>query len=210
MTHTPLTYIVAGSKFNLFALSADYPQFRVMRDFEFYYEACLQNYLNLTSGIGLIYGFGDGIIRNFDVRPRNNLLETGIIDFISLPTPGLQNVIRHTITLTDNKSFIFFDNCLTGTDQRAWLVLSNKPVLDKDTQGLIEQHATSLGFNRDNFIFLRRDSCKVKSPVPGGAPLPKETGRRNEKTEAGLQKKLSVSQLYAQRLRKKWGGNKEK
>lgn len=147
-----------------------------MREFEFNYESCLQTYVNATTGVGLVYGFGAGIIGNFDVRYTD---KKGVLDFVPLPVPGLDDISKQYVTLTDNKSFVFFANCWAGSNQRGWSVMSLTPTLDSKTQQLIEDHAKSLGFDRHQFVFLRYDSCSAGSPVPGTSSKSRATGRRS-------------------------------
>lgn len=150
-----------------------------MRESEFYYKSCLQNYFSVKEGNGAIYGFGDGIIGNFLVQIPDDLKNT--IDFIPIPTPGLKDVSRHTISMTDNKSFILFVNCWMGSDQRGWDLVTTTPYLDQKTQKLIEEHLVSLGFDSEQFVFLKYDHCD--SPVPGSI------GKNRFRSEAGIQER---------------------
>lgn len=187
MANTVLPYISGGSRYNLYRIASGHPQLANMREFEFNYESCLQTYVNTTTGIGLVYGFGVGIIGNFDVRYTD---QKGVFDFVPLPTPGIEDISRQYVTLTDNKNFVFFSNCWMGSNQRGWTLMSLTPTLDTKTQRLIEDHAKSLGFDRNQFTFLRFNSCSAGSPVPGSIS--------NDPLVLG--RKTSVAGLQAERM----------
>ncbi|KAJ6637320.1 hypothetical protein Bhyg_10050 [Pseudolycoriella hygida] len=110
-------YFGGGSEYNMYGVAALHPTFGKMRPFEFYYNSCFGANLNFTSGIGSLYGFGD-LLGDFELRPGNAVTEPGAIYFVKIGQPKL--TIRHQVTLTDYKSFVFFSNCWKESNQRAW------------------------------------------------------------------------------------------
>lgn len=133
-----------------------------MREFEFYYYSCFElTDLNIKGGSATINTFGGEAYAKLSGM-RFKAPGDFELDIAPLPTPGLKvQVIRHFITLTDNEKFVFYCNCFDEKD-RGFSVLSTKPELDKDTMNKIDQHAISLGFRKENIIWLRRENCDLQ------------------------------------------------
>ncbi|KAJ6637321.1 hypothetical protein Bhyg_10051 [Pseudolycoriella hygida] len=153
-------YFGGGSRYNMYAGAALHPSFGKMRPFEFYYNSCFGANLNLSIGIGSIYGFGD-LLGDFELRPGNAVTEPGVIYFVKIGQPKL--TIRHQVTLTDYKSFVFFSNCWMESNQRAWSAGTFEPNPSEEMIQTIESHATLMGFQRKNFIFFRYETCPPSS-----------------------------------------------
>lgn len=149
-------YFGGGSRYNMYSAAELLPSFRAMREFEFYYDSCFGANLNLTSGIGSIYGFGQ-LVGDFELRPGDPKTEPTTLYFVKIGAPKL--TIRHQVTMTDYKNFMFFSNCWEESNQRAWSVGTFKPNPDKETIKTIEAHAKKMGFKRKNFIFFRYETC---------------------------------------------------
>ncbi|ODM91049.1 hypothetical protein Ocin01_15634, partial [Orchesella cincta] len=102
----------------------------------------------------------------------------GVIDFIRIRNGVEVETSRHTITLTDNQSFIFFTNCNLQTNRRSWDIMSTQPQLSAAVRRRIEQHATAQGFARENFAFMRYDSCRPGVVSGQGG---QQEGNRNQR-----------------------------
>ncbi|XP_037042553.1 uncharacterized protein LOC119078921 [Bradysia coprophila] len=152
-----IKYFGGGSKYNVYSATAQLPNlFPSLREFELYYDSCFEGTINLSSGIGSLYGFGE-LLGDFKIRPGDPETEPTALYFVKIGQPQL--TLRHQVTLTDYKSFIFFANCWTDSNQRAWSFATFKPNLDEEAIRMIEAHAEQLGFQRENFVFFRYDTC---------------------------------------------------
>lgn len=151
-----MKYFGGGSTYNMYSIAALSNRFPSMREFEFYYNSCFERNVNSSSGMASIYGFGD-YLGDFGVRPSDPDTDPTILNFSKTGKPKL--TVRHQVTLTDYKSFIFFVNCWEESNKQAWSFLTFKPNADKETVKKVEAHALKLGFQRKNFVFLRYETC---------------------------------------------------
>ncbi|KAG4078215.1 hypothetical protein HA402_011287 [Bradysia odoriphaga] len=88
-----IKYFGGGSRYNMYSAAALRPNsFPAMREFEFYYNSCFGANLNLSSGIGSIYGFGD-LLSDFELRPGDPETEPTVLYFDKIGQPKL--TIRH-------------------------------------------------------------------------------------------------------------------
>lgn len=155
-----LKYTVAGSKYHLYRLAFGHPDYQTLRDDDFYYNFCPRRNISTTKKMGELTIF-ERKLAAFDVRiPQKDDDKSGIY-LESLSKNPLQrwDINRQHVTLTDNMTFAFLTICWTGADQRAWEVISADDKLDLQAKKRVMEHAESLGFRKENFVFLRPDSC---------------------------------------------------
>lgn len=155
-----LNYIPAANRYHFYRHASGHPRFREMREFELYYNLCLTQNTTYSVGDGTAFGFGGRALGSYTVRPRRE--QSSIIDKVR---DGSLDRIEQFITLTDRRTFAFLANCWTGADQRSFDVYSLTPDLSPKTKRMIEDHAVSLGFNREEIVFLSYSNCG-EDPLP--------------------------------------------
>lgn len=152
----------------MYQLASGHAEYDKLKEFQFYYEICARYAPNFDQGYAYTHGFGDRVLGRSDFRP---FLQPGIIDVDFSPLPrkpaSKTHFVRHYITLTDNSSFVFFNICWMKLKQRGWGVLSTTKNLDVETQKMIEDHATNLGFDGKRMIFFRRETCRDFKNITG-------------------------------------------
>lgn len=156
--------MVGGSRYHLYRAASADPQYRTIREDEFFYDSCLQAARDsITNLVARMSVFGRTNVE-MDLRVRPDQPDI-YFEAISRNPLTQWDFAQARVTLTDNKSFAFILNCWTALDQRGWNILSNRPSLDAKTVKLIEDHASALGFDRRHFIFLRQDKCRRINPL---------------------------------------------
>lgn len=155
-----------------------HPRYDKLREDEYYYDFCLRRNTSVEGGLGVFTGFGGRTLGIFDVRRRPDRPE---IAYEAFPRNlDTQDFARIYITLTDNKTFAFVEECWIGSNQRSWNVISNTPNLSERAVKMIENHAIELGFKKENFVFIRYDGCRREDPViRSELARPVSTLRRN-------------------------------
>lgn len=156
-------YIPAGNKYHFYRIASTRPDYAEMRYDFFYYNFCYKRNSSTTQTTSQSIAFGQ-VSAEYDVRvPRDN--PEVYMEVVPRNPQNRNDILREYVTLTDNKSFVFVTLCWTGVDQRAWLVFSSKPTLDPVSEHLILEHAVSLGFKKENALFIRYHSCKAANPL---------------------------------------------
>lgn len=149
-------FFVAGSKLNLFKIFQGRADFQKLRDDQFYYDSCIW-VSQIVNGTTTVRAFNEIAGRATNIRfARHGLLT------LNYTTEPIQTILglEHTITLTDNKTYVFFSTCWTGTNERGWFTYSTKDLWNNEQwRKMIGEHAVSLGFNRRNFAFMKRTNC---------------------------------------------------
>lgn len=158
-----LNYIPAGSRYHMYRMASNHPRYAKMTESDLINGMCYRRNTSTTTGRGDAIGFGR-LLASFDVV---TIPEEPWVYLEAIPRAPLPrwDTLKQSVTLTDGKSFAFILNCWTGSNQRAWDVHSISPQLNPGTRRLIEDHAASLGFRRENMIFLRYDSCRKHNPL---------------------------------------------
>ncbi|CAL8149394.1 unnamed protein product, partial [Orchesella dallaii] len=120
-----------------------------------YSDACIKWY-RYDNGTSFLKGF-NGLTREFARTP----LKDNPDGFTFMGVGGDQDVSTGTlyVTLTDNKTFLFTAVCMKNGGM-TWGVGSPTPTLTEETKKVVLDHAMSLGFNREDFIELKYDTCK--------------------------------------------------
>lgn len=175
-----LSFMPGGSRYHLYRQASNHPRFHEMRDFEFYYHACFKHNTSYTTGEGTVFGFGGRSLGSHRVRSRRE--QQTVIDTSPIDGPydsvGRDRLQQH-ITMTDHRSFVFLANCFVTEDQRSWTVYSLTPQLSQVAKKQIEEHALSLGFERNQFVFLSYKNCG-EDPLPDLSPALGEVNEENE------------------------------
>jgi len=153
-----LRYIPAGSKYHMYRSASSIPDYLYLSEKGFTENACYSRNTTTTQfdSVGSVFGFGR-VLRSVRVVTRPGIYFEGINRHPLTNTVGFTNIV----TLTDNKSFAFLVVCWTGAalNEQTWAVVSNTPSLDAKTRKLIEEHAVSLGFKREHFVYLTYRRC---------------------------------------------------
>ncbi len=157
-------FVPAGSKYQLYRHARGYLHFDELRDYKFFYEACLFKNVSVEEGSGSTFGFGHQRLVTYDVRRANQNDETGTaIVTTERPGPGIQSGETFTskITLTDNENYAVVVHCWEDVNQRGWSLYSRQYTMETDTRRMIEEHVLGLGFDRDNVAFLEYGGCRL-------------------------------------------------
>lgn len=154
--NTKFYYFVAGSKLEQYVLFQGLPNFDQLRDDQFYYYSCTWA-SPITNNTSTVRAFNQvvGKATNFKFT-KHGIFE---LDYTVQPRTAHQRHV-HTITHTDNETYVFFYTCISGTE-RGWLVYSALPNLGDSSnwRKTIEEQAASLGFDRSKFTFMKRSNC---------------------------------------------------
>ncbi|ODM91046.1 hypothetical protein Ocin01_15633 [Orchesella cincta] len=199
----PRWFVSAGSKLHLYGATLHHfggnkTAFDEMREDEFYYENCM-NHDHIDSGVLTAVAFETGMTSRYEVKH----IAPGQLDYIPIVVDNevFPGISHHFITLTDNQSFVFFTNCNSQTNRKSWDLATIDPDISLDVVRRIEGHAIAQGFSRENFAFLRFNSCQ-----PGVVPnTPKQQGGRrgNRNQQRGSSSGIS----YSNRSNGKWNKN---
>ncbi|ODM91050.1 hypothetical protein Ocin01_15635 [Orchesella cincta] len=152
-----LPYVLAGSKYHMYRFVKYHHKvpLKEVSEYKFYYESCFRSYANVSAGHARIHGFNGELTAPYLLKPTS---EKGVLEFV--PTEIDNEVARHYLTLTDNKTYALFANCWLGPDQRSWVLVSTEESLSQGTLQMIEDHLVSLGFERQQFIFFNHCACE--------------------------------------------------
>lgn len=156
---TDWRYFIAGSKYDLYQAASGHPNFDLIRESEFYYFACFELVkVKMGAESTVINSFG-GKAQIKLTNPEINDIGDFEIDIKPLPRSGVKKQrIHHYITLTDSDKYVVNYNCFNGKI-RGFTVLSTEALLDVGKMKRIDEHVITLGFRREDIIWLRRDAC---------------------------------------------------
>lgn len=188
-----LSYIPVANRYHYYHHASNHPRFHDMREFELYYNLCLTQNTSFANGDGTAFGFGGRPLGSYITRPR--LDQPGVIDTTPINDGDSpydlhrRERVEQYITLTDHRTFAFLANCWTGADQRSFDVFSLTPELSPTTKRMIEEHAVSLGFKREEIVFLNYNSCKgdiLSESVPSNIGGKYHGGWLNKKKSSSI------------------------
>ncbi|CAL8118012.1 unnamed protein product [Orchesella dallaii] len=164
LTSVQLPYLLAGSKYHLYRFIKYHHNvpLKEVQEYQFYYDSCFRSYANVSTGEAVIFGFNGEMSSRYLIKPTT---EHGVLDFVPTASNIGEEISRHHITLTDNKSFALFANCWMGPHQRSWDLISTEDSLSPETKKMIEEHLMSLGFDRKQFVFFNNNSCGKFMPT---------------------------------------------
>lgn len=153
-----MPYSPAGSRYLLYRYGSGHPNYADLREDQFYYEWCFLRNISTPTGAGSTTSWGrpwgDFGVRTVHGRPDIYL------DSFSRTSTNPEAYTRLYVTLTDNKTFALVVACWNAENISSWHVISSTPRLSEKTLNLIESHAESYGFPRENFVRVRYDTCR--------------------------------------------------
>lgn len=155
-----LRFKSAGSKYDAYRTASTHPSYAALSEEEFRHRFCrsLVRTLKNNRGECLTYGLGT-LLGEFDLRVTSSPSRYAIWEFTPRPPLDSSDILWQRVTATDGKTWAFYTGCYSGSDQKQWVVASNTQHLSLDARRDIIDHAISLGFKRENFVFLDYDKC---------------------------------------------------